>query len=143
MTRKRKVAEDEFNDKKATWEKQLRDSQDQITKDKQELEDLRKLTENFETEKEKAIKEAQVTLEKELTQKSESENRLKDQESKSDREILNLRITNLQTENSRQKAEIDSLKKSLDEATRQVKDIAVKVIESGNSTLRTTSTTEV
>lgn len=133
MARKRKMAEDEFNDKKAAWEKQLRDNQEQINKDKQELEQLKKLAANFEAEKEKITKEAQEQLEIQLNQKFEFENRLKDQEFKAEKEILNLKIANLQAENSRQMKELDLLKKALDEATRQVKEIAVKVIEAGNT----------
>lgn len=42
-----------------------------------------------------------------------------------------MKVANLEAENSRLNKEIEILKKSLDEATRQVKEIAVKVIESG------------
>ena len=52
---------------------------------------------------------------------------------KSEKELLVLKITNLTQENSRQSNEIAVLKKSLEEATRQLKDVAVKVIESSSS----------
>lgn len=90
----------------------------------------------YEAEKNQAVKEAQNAAGQQLTGRFETERKLREQEVKSDKEILNLRIANLTAENSRQKTEIDSLKKALDEATRQVKEIAVKVIESRSNTAK-------
>lgn len=129
--RKHKQSEDEFADKKALWERQLQEQKEAIEKDRKELEELRKLVVGFEGEKEKSIKEAQIVLQKELTGNFENERRMREQEFKAEKEILNLRLSNLTAENSRQATEIASLKKSLEEATSQVKEIAVKVIESG------------
>lgn len=137
--REHKRYEDEFVDKKATWEKQLQQQKEALEKDRQELENLRKLVAGFEAEKSQAVKEAQNADEQQLTGKFETERKLREQEVKSDKEMLNLRIANLTAENSRQKTEIDSLKKALDEATRQVKEIAVKVIESRSSIPHTPS----
>lgn len=129
--RRHKQAEDEFTDKKALWEKQLKDQQENLEKEKAELLDLRKMVDGFEMEKEKAVNEAQEILRKELTFKFETERRSREQEVKAERDILNLKITNLTTENNRLGDEIESLKKTLEEATKQLKEIAVKVIESG------------
>lgn len=129
--RKRKMEEDEFADKKAGWEKQLKDQQEALQKEKTELIELRKIVEGFAAEKEKAIAQAQGILQKELVNKFETEKKLKEQEQKAEKDILNLRITNLTSDNNRLNTEIEALKKALEEATRQVKDIAVKVIESG------------
>ena len=130
-TRKRKQVEDEFADKKAAWEKQLKDQQEVLDQEKAELLELRKLVAGFDGEKEKAIAEAQVFLQKELTAQFETERKLREQEHKSEKDLLGLRLTNLTAENNRLNAEVEVLKKTLEEATRQVKDIAVKVIESG------------
>lgn len=129
--RNHKQEEDEFTDKKKSWERQLSQQQEILQQEKQELEELRKLVAGFEGEKEKSIKEAQTALQKDLTGSFENERRMKEQEFKAEKEILNLRLSSLTTENSRQAAEIQALKKALDEATGQVKEIAVKVIESG------------
>lgn len=51
--------------------------------------------------------------------------------------MLNLRIENLAQENSRQAREVELLKKALEEATRQLKDVAVKIIESSTSAVKT------
>ncbi len=134
-----KKTEDEFNEKKLQWEKELKDRREEIQKDKEELEQLRKLVSLFDSDKEKAVKEALAILQKTLTDKFETEKKMREQEHNSEKELLNLKITSLSVENTRQVNEIESLKKSLDEATRQVKEIAVKVIESGGNSSKSTS----
>ncbi len=132
----RKRAEDEFQDKRLTWEKDLAQRKEELENQKRELEGLRKLSTGFDEQKEEAVKEALDTLEKTLTEKVDQEKKLREQEVKSEKEILNLRISNLETDNTRLNKEIEVLKRSLDEATRQVKEIAVKVIESGSSQIK-------
>ncbi|MBI2338014.1 hypothetical protein HYU95_02420 [Candidatus Daviesbacteria bacterium] len=132
--RKRKQEEDMFADKKALWEKHLSEQKEAIEKDRKELEELRKLVTAFEGEKEKAVEDAQVILQKELTGSFENERKMREQEVKAEKEILTLHLSNLSSESSRQTAEIQALKKALEEATSQVKEIAVKVIESGTKT---------
>lgn len=131
LARKHKQEEDEFADKKANWEKELKDQQEVLEKEKAELLELRKMTDGFETEKEKVVAEAQEALQKELVAKFETERKLREQEIKAEKDILNLKITNLTSENNRLNGEMTNLRKALEEATRQVKEIAVKVIESG------------
>lgn len=129
----RKRVEDEFEDKKLAWEKDLAQRKEELETQKRELEQLRKLAEQFESQKETAVKEAQTLLDRELTEKFDQERKLNEQEVKSEKEILGLKISNLEVDNSRLNKEIEILKRSLDEATRQVKEIAVKVIESGSN----------
>lgn len=137
---RRRKAEDEFTEKKIKWEKELQDQKDEITKDKQELDALRKQVITSEAEKQKAIKEACQTLQKDLNEKFETENKLREQEIKAEKEILALKITNLTSENTRFMKEIEELKKALDQTTREVKEIALKVIESrGNPAINTSS----
>lgn len=133
LTREHKRVEDEFADKKATWEKALQNQQESLAQERKELEELRKLAGGFEVDKEKAVQMAGGVLEKELTARFETETKLKDQQTKAEKDLLNMRITNLTAENSRQVNEIEVLKKALEEATHQIKDIAVKVIESNSS----------
>lgn len=129
----RKKAEDEFEERKNKWEKELQDRKDEIAKEKQELETLRREVAGFEIEKEKAVKQACSVLQKELSEDYITEKRLREQEVKGEKEILVLKITTLTQENTRQSQEIALLKKSLEEATRQLKDVAVKVIESSSN----------
>lgn len=129
----RKKAEDEFEERKNKWEKELLARKEELAKDKQELETLRKLADGFDEEKEKAAKDASLKLQKELTDQFATEKKLREQEIKSEQELLGLKIANLTSENTRLANEGAMLKKSLEEATRQLKDVAVKVIESSSN----------
>lgn len=131
-TLKRRQEEDEFLEKKAKWEKELQSQKDAIEKDRDELEMLRKQVAGFQQELDKAVKDASLKLQKELTERFVTEKKLREQEVKSEQELLALKITNLTQENERQADEIALLKKSLENATAQLKDVAVKVIESGS-----------
>lgn len=128
----RRRAEEAFNDKLKSWEKDLEARKNELAQEKKELEDLRKKVAGFEAEKIKAAEEAAEAAEKRLSESFENERRLREQENKAEKDILNLRLANLTAENQRQTAESSATRKALDEANRQVKEIAVKVIESGN-----------
>lgn len=138
----RKKAEDEFLEKKTKWEKELTERKDEIAKEKEELEFLRKQVDGFEEEKEKAVKQACTFLQKELNETYATEKKLREQEIKADKELLAFKITNLTQDNTRLANEIALLKKSLEEATRQLKDVAVKVIESSSNKPPTAVATE-
>lgn len=129
----RKRVEDEFKEKKEKWEKELLERKEQLARDQKELEELRQRVLNFPKEQEKAVKEALNDCQKELEEGFANEQRLKEQEDKNEKEILNLKISGLTAENARLTNELAVLRKSLDQATQQVKDIAVKVIESGGA----------
>ncbi len=132
ITLKRRQEEDQFSDKKQKWEKDLQVRKDEIEQEKKELEELRRQVAQFETEKQKAAKEACLQLQKELTDGFSHEKNLAEQDFKREKEILTLRVEMLTNENARQIQEIEALKKALDEATKQLKDVAVKIIESSN-----------
>lgn len=139
----RKKAEDEFEERKNKWEKELSARKEDIAEEKQELEMLRKQAAGFEAEKEKAIKEACVLLQKQLQETFATEKKLREQEVKSEQELLALKIANLTSENTRLVNEVVMLKKSLEEATRQLKDVAVKVIESSSNKPQANPTQEL
>lgn len=128
----RRRAEEAFNDKLRSWEKDFEERKNELAQEKKELEDLRKKASGFEAEKVRAAEEAIKAAEKTLNERFETEKVIREQEYKAEKDILNLRIANLTAENQRQLSEITALRKALDEANRQVKEIAVKVIESGN-----------
>lgn len=134
-----KKAEDEFSDKKTKWEKELLERKDELAKDKQELAELRSKVAGFEQQLVKAADGASEAAKKELESRFENEKRLYEQQVKAEKDVLNLRLSNLTADNSRQAHEIETLKKALDEATRQVKEIAVKVIESNSGVIKTSS----
>lgn len=138
----RKKAEDEFAEKKARWEKELAERREEIENDKRELETLRKQVAGFEAEKEKAVREAISLLQKQLMDRFEADKKLRDQEVHAEKEVSNLNISHLTAENARLNEEIITLKKALEEATKQVKDIAVKVIEASNTGVKISSSSE-
>ncbi|TSC66702.1 MAG: hypothetical protein CEO21_105 [Microgenomates group bacterium Gr01-1014_80] len=127
----RKRAEDEFADRKSAWEKELTGKKEQLEKDKQELETLRKQVIEFDSRIEQSVKAAESDTAARITAEFEAEKKLREQEVKSDKEILGLKIEGLSSEVKRQSEEITALKRSLDQAQAHVKDIAVKVIEGG------------
>ncbi len=132
----RKKDEDEFLERKGKWERDLQFRKDEIEKERQELADLRKQVAGFETQLAKTVKEATDVLRKELTDSFGTERELREQEVKAEKELLALKITNLTQENLRQANEIVMLKRSLEQATVQLKDVAIKVIESGSLTIK-------
>ncbi len=135
----RKRTEDEFQDKKMSWEKDLAQRKAELEAQRKELEQLRKQVADFEGLKEKAVKEAQTQLEEELKDNFENGEKLREQEVKAEKDLLNMRISNLETDNGRLIKEVEILKRSLEEASRQVKEIAVKVIESGSQKNQTSA----
>lgn len=138
----RKRIEDEFQDKKLAWEKELSQRKEELENQKKELEQLRKLAADFESQKGTAVKEAQNLLDSQLREKFDQEKKLSEQGVKAEKEIMGLKIVNLEVDNLRLNKEMEILKRSLDEATRQVKEIAVKVIESGSSQQKPPATSE-
>lgn len=125
----RQKDQDAFQMKKTQWERELAEKKEELAAEKEELYALRKQVAGFEAEKEKTVKEASLQLQKTLTEKFEIERKMREQEVRAEKEILNLKINNLSLENTKQAKEIENLKRALEEATKQVKDIAVKVIE--------------
>lgn len=125
----RKRAEDEFAEKKASWEKELRERKEELGAEKKELSELRERVAEFDGQVTRAVNEAKTDLQKELQERFTNERKLREQEVKSEKDLLNLKIASLTEENDRQRVEIENLRKMLDEATKQLKEIAVKVIE--------------
>ena len=83
----RKRIEDEFSEKKAMWEKELRDKKEEIESDKRELTDLREKVAGFESEIVNVIKETQTNITKEMETGFSTEKKLREQEIKADKEI--------------------------------------------------------
>lgn len=128
LTRKR--AEDEFTERRAKWERELADQKEQLAKEHEELTTLRKQVAAFEEEKEKLVKTTSAAVQKELAAAFSTERKLREQEVKSEKDMQTLKLTTLTNDNQRLNQEITRLKQALDSANREVKDIAVKVIDS-------------
>jgi len=85
IARRHKKDEDEFADKKTSWEKSLNEQQETLEGEKTELLELRRLVTGFDNEKEKAVAEAQDTLQKDHSFPPETVS--KNQEKKSSKEV--------------------------------------------------------
>lgn len=138
----RRKAEDEFLQRKTKWERELEERKDEIERERQELVALRRQVEGFEGDKEKAVKDATAALQKELGSQFATEKKLREQEVKADKELMALKITTLTQENTRMNHEIEALKKALTDATAQLKDVAVRVIESRSTSPQSVPNTE-
>lgn len=95
-----------------------------------ELEELRKKAAQAPVDTDKAVKDAVARALTEAKKDGDVVLAQMKQQAESDMQMAGLKIESLEALNKTQVAEIAQLKKQLDEATRQVKDIAVSVIES-------------
>lgn len=112
------------------WEQKLEGEKQAYQQKLSELEDVKKQISQFPQEKEKAVSEATAKTLQEARKQFETEKSFTKQESETSLKISGLKISQLESSVKQQSDEIVLLKKQLDEATRQVKDIAVAVIES-------------
>lgn len=126
----RRRVKDEFEQKRLAWERELAEQKDELRREKEELDMLHKQVAQFDAEKVKLSKEVTLSVQKDLTNSFKHETELREQEVKAERELLGLKIQNLTSETTRQAQEIAILKKALEDATHQLKDVAMKVIES-------------
>ncbi len=131
----RKKSEDEFVMQKTQWERELQQNKETIEQERKELDLLRKQVAGFEQEKDRAVKDASASVQKDLTSHFETEKKLREQEIKGEKAILELRITTFTQEVARQKTEIEALKQSLTSTTTQLKDVAVRVIDANKPTI--------
>lgn len=101
-----------------------------------ELDELRAKVANTPKELESAIRQAEQALRNELTKQFEHEKKFLNQQSEHERKLASQENTALKQTIAAQKIEIDQLTKQLTEATRQLNQIAIKIIEtSGQKSL--------
>lgn len=133
FARDKQQAKDAFDQEKIVWKRQLEEEKQVIANERKELAELRTKVAGFEADLTKAIKETQTKTTIELETKHQAEKKLTDQEVASEMNLSALKIEGLEKEVERQAAEITTLRKSLEDASRQLKDVALKVIESHSS----------
>lgn len=112
------------------WQRRMQLEKEALGQTRQELERLRKAEERFPTDTEKAVTEAVEKALAESKKQAEVEKTFARQEFENALKIAQLKISQLETTLKDQNIDMAQLKKQLEEATRQVKDIAVSVIES-------------
>lgn len=134
LKRRRQREEEEYKYQadleKRRWEGELEEEKQAYQQKLTELEELKKQVAQFPSEKEKSISEAVGKALTEARKQSETEKSFTKQESETALKIAGLKISQLENTVKDQNVEIAQLKKQLEEATKQVKDIAVAVIES-------------
>jgi hypothetical protein len=124
-----KREKDAWEEEKYQWEKELKNKKETQAKIDAELEDLRKKAALFPVELDKAVKAAIAqTIASERKEAQVQQNFAK-QEQDAKNQIAALRISTLENMVKAQASDIAELKRKLEQATLQVKEIAVTFIE--------------
>jgi colicin import membrane protein len=144
----RKRAQDKYDEELRQQEKKNRERQEELEKtwalrqtalreQEQEVAGLKKDSAEFPARLQNEVRQAAAEAAKEAHRQSDQEAILAQKEAESDRRISELRIKGLEDTIGRQGTQISELQKQLDEAKRQVQEIAVRAIEgaSGAKTL--------
>ena len=140
QAQERKKAQDRYEEETELAEKQQREKQEALEKSWQqreaalkekedELLRLKKEAADFPGRLEKECERAAVEARRTLEQKLEQQTVLLQKGHEADQRLAELRIKTLEEELGRQTAHVAALEKQLDEAKRQVQEIAVKAIE--------------
>lgn len=120
---------DLFEEERKKWEREFDEKKQVQIQKEAELAELRKKVLQFPQELDRAVKAAiaqTITQEKKEAQIRQN---FAKQEADTRQQIATLKITSLENTVKSQAVEIEELKRQLEKATQQIKDIAVKVIE--------------
>ncbi len=144
----RKRAQDKYEEEIRQQEKKNQERQEALDKSwsqreagireqEEEFARLRKEAADFPVRLERELKRATDQATKEARQQADQQMQLANKEAESERRMAELRITTLDDLLARQQVQILELQKQLDEAKKQVQEIAVRAIEgaSGSRTL--------
>jgi colicin import membrane protein len=144
----RKRAQDKYDEEFRQREKENQERQEAIEKAwsqreaalrerEEELSRLRKESAEFPARLQRELQQATVQAAKEAKQQADQQALLLKKEAESDRRVAELQIKTLEDLASRQNTQIADLQKQMDDAKKQVQEIAVRAIEgaSGAKTL--------
>lgn len=144
----RKRAQDKYDEEVRQQEKKNKERQEALEKSwaqreaalkeqEEELQRLRKEATEFPARLEREVQRAAAQAAKDAKQQSDQQALLVQKEAEADRRVAELRIKTLEDLVARQNAQIADVQKQLDEAKRQVQEIALRAIEgaSGAKTL--------
>ena len=120
---------DVFEDEKRTWERDLQVKKQIQIQLEADVVDLRKKVAQFSNEIDKAVKDAVDEAVAQERKEAQIRENFAKQEWDTKQQISTLKITSLEQTVKMQMTEIEELKRQLEKATQQVKDIAVAVIE--------------
>jgi hypothetical protein len=124
-----KREKDAFDEEKRAWERDMQEEKKKHAQQQEVFDDLQKRAAQFPTELDKALKAA--VADALALERKDSQNRqnFSKQEWDSKQQIATLKIASLEQTVKDLLKEKEELKRQLESATQQVKDIAVKVIE--------------
>jgi colicin import membrane protein len=147
-SQERKRAQDKYDEESRQREKENREHQEALEKAwtqreaalgerEEELSRLRKEAADFPARLQREVQQATTLAAKEAKQQADQQALLLKKEAESDRRVAELQIKTLEDMVSRQNAQIADLQKQMDDAKKQVQEIAVRAIEgaSGSKTL--------
>jgi colicin import membrane protein len=124
-----RVLEKKNKEKQETLEKSWQQRDAALKEKEEEWARLRQEVDGFPARLKKEIDSAVAAAVKSAEQRNEQQQILLKKDAEADKRVAELLIKSLQETTARQAAEIEALRKQLDEAKRQVQDIAVKAIE--------------
>lgn len=133
----------EHDERVAAEQKSLKEREETLTKQEAELHELRKHVELFPKELEKSVEDSVSSVRAEEQARAKTARDLMDKQVEGERAIAKLEIDNLKKNVKEQSDEIRALKSQLEQATRQVKDIAVSVIDSRRSVVESKTASQV
>lgn len=118
-----------WEEEKRKREQRLAAEQEKQAQKDKELEELRKEVAQFPAQLDKAVKEAVAKTVMEERKEAQVRANFAKQDADTNAQIASLKISSLEKTVKEQREEIAELKRQLEKATQQVKDIAVTVIE--------------
>lgn len=136
LKQKRKIEEEQYKTKKQKEEEIISQKQNDLDSKANEFKELQEKVAKFDSILEKEIAKTKSETIKEVTRELETKYNLEMKEIEGEKKVAEITIKNLDLTIKSQSEEIITLKSQLVEATKQIKDIAVSVIEGkGNQNL--------
>lgn len=126
---KKEKLEKEMSDRKAEFEKNIATREQAVAEQEDELKRLRKEVEAFEGRLQKAVSDAEKAVTASLTREFEYKQKLEVKDLEADLKLRDQMIQSLESKIKEQHEHIASMSAKTDNASQQVKDIALKAIE--------------
>lgn len=127
---KKAKQEAELREKKIAFEKEYAEREKSLAEKEQEFEALKKASDNFSKELEKAVQQANATLESKLSAEFKYKTDLSAKDTEGSMQLKNLQIATLENKIKEMDAQSKLLGQKAETAEKSVKDIALKAIES-------------
>ncbi|MEN0006925.1 MAG: hypothetical protein AAF798_22425 [Bacteroidota bacterium] len=126
---KKAQQEQELAQQKQTFEREVAEREQAVEQQEQELERLQALAAQFDSRLEKAVAAAQKATKEQLTKELDFKHQLETKDMEAALKLHQQEIESLKQQVAERQTLIDSLSSKTDNATQQVKDIALKAIE--------------